>query len=69
MLEAFYCPAGKCLGCGRVEKLTVDHVVPLSLGGNNWPANLQPLCLSCNLKKHTKIIDYRPDKGKFARSL
>jgi 5-methylcytosine-specific restriction endonuclease McrA len=51
-----------CLRCGKREpeiKLTVDHVVPLSLGGANSIDNLQPLCSSCNTSKHTKTIDYR----------
>ena len=41
------------------KKLTVDHIVPVSLGGKNTIDNLQPLCLTCNSKKHNKIIDYR----------
>lgn len=52
-----------CLCCGKQEpeiSLTVDHVVPLSKGGTNNIDNLQPLCLTCNLSKATKIIDYRP---------
>lgn len=51
----------KCLACGRADiKLTLDHVVPIFCGGKNMIENAQPLCKSCNSKKHTKIIDYRP---------
>lgn len=51
---------GKCLCCGRTDiKLTMDHVVPISLGGKHVIENLQPLCKSCNCKKGAKTIDYR----------
>ena len=49
----------KCLCCGKQGKLTPDHVIPLSKGGKNTIDNIQPLCLTCNLKKATKTIDYR----------
>jgi len=49
----------KCLCCGEVKKLTVDHVIPLILGGANSIENIQPLCKSCNSKKGGKEIDYR----------
>jgi len=52
-----------CLCCGRRSpevEITLDHVLPLSMGGRNTIENAQPLCLSCNCKKSTKYIDYRP---------
>jgi 5-methylcytosine-specific restriction endonuclease McrA len=32
----------------------VDHIMPLFLGGSNWPDNLQCLCRFCNLSKGSK---------------
>lgn len=49
---------GVCLSCGNSE-LTVDHVVPIHMGGRNSIENLQPLCRSCNSSKGTRTIDYR----------
>jgi hypothetical protein len=51
----------RCLWCGsNNKKLTMDHVVPLVSGGTNYISNIQPLCMECNAKKHTKTIDFRP---------
>lgn len=49
----------KCLSCGTQDNLVADHVIPLVKEGANTIDNIQPLCGSCNSKKHTKIIDYR----------
>lgn len=47
-----------CLCGDSFEKVsaTVDHVIPLSRGGSNWPTNLQLLCQPCNDSKGTKLM-------------
>lgn len=55
-----------CLCCGRAEPtiaLAIDHVVPLCNGGSNGIEHIQPLCGSCNSRKHTRTVDYRPDRA------
>ena len=52
---------GKCLKCGSTERLSRDHIQPLVCGGSDGIENIQPLCLRCNLSKHTKTVDYRPE--------
>lgn len=49
----------RCVGCGEREPLTRDHIQPLSAGGSNTIDNIQPLCLSCNLSKGRRTVDYR----------
>jgi len=40
-----------CVHCGTNERLTVDHIWPVSKGGDDDLDNLQTLCHSCNSKK------------------
>ena len=46
----------KCNLCNKKTKLTLDHIIPLSLGGIHAKENIQILCKSCNSKKHNKLI-------------
>lgn len=43
----------KCLGCGSVDGLSIDHKVPRAEGGSSEDSNLQTLCRKCNSSKGT----------------
>lgn len=49
-----------CIHCGKRKRLpSPDHVIPMSQGGPNIIANIQPICLSCNSSKSNEWTDYR----------
>lgn len=41
----------KCKYCHATENLTVDHKIPLVLGGKDKKSNWQCLCMRCNVMK------------------
>lgn len=50
--------SGKCFWCqSPMEKYHIDHVIPLSRGGTNYPENIVLACAPCNLAKHSKMPD------------
>lgn len=44
-----------CLHCGGMDRLTIDHIWPVSRGGTDDVENLQTLCQSCNSRKGAKV--------------
>jgi|SRR5208337_537136 len=54
--RCFYCKKDLTWEPKQPNTLTQDHLIPLSRGGSNWPSNLVPACLGCNLKKSNKIL-------------
>lgn len=49
---------GRCSYCGGPHE-QLDHAIPLSRGGTNWPANLRTSCTRCNLsKKQMTAIEF-----------
>lgn len=45
-----YCGCGDC-------NLAMDHIIPVSRGGNHTKNNIVPACKSCNSKKGTKTLE------------
>ena len=50
---------GICMKCGKrvpKEGYHVDHIIPISVGGDEWDLNnLELSCPECNLRKGAKV--------------
>lgn len=43
----------RCVYCGRkMQRLTIDHIIPISKGGENTFTNVVPACRTCNNRKY-----------------
>lgn len=57
VIAAMLASNGRCVACGSVDELQVDHILPVSRGGTNDSDNLQMLCQPCNASKRDKTMD------------
>ena len=48
--------ASPCAYCGSSDKITADHIIPISRGGSHSIGNLAPACEHCNKSKANKIL-------------
>lgn len=58
--EVFKRDEHRCRYCGATQedaRLTIDHVIPRSLGGTNEPTNLVTACSDCNAGKSSSNPD------------
>ena len=54
----------QCVYCLSRDRITVDHFIPLSLGGADILRNLVPACRSCNSSKQDKEpLQWMKSKG------
>jgi 5-methylcytosine-specific restriction endonuclease McrA len=52
--EAF---RNQCCYCGKeLQRLEMDHVIPLSKGGRHTKSNVVPSCRTCNAKKGNRLL-------------
>lgn len=51
----FNAQGGLCFYCVTpLASMQIEHIVPLSRGGSNWPENIACACADCNLRKGAK---------------
>lgn len=50
-----------CVNCSSTDDLHLHHIVPLALGGTNYPTNVVVLCGECHSKVHNVSLT---DSGK-----
>lgn len=46
---------GRCVNCGSLANLVIDHVIPVYLGGSDAASNLQLLCRNCSREKSHQL--------------
>lgn len=58
----------KCAYCGAKRKLTQDHFIALSKGGEYTINNIIPVCLPCNASKNDKdFFEWYPNQEFYSR--
>lgn len=52
-----------CFYCGKKNvPLTIDHIIPISAGGEHTPQNVVPACTTCNSSKGDKLIVFNKQR-------
>jgi len=47
----------RCAYCGNSDRVSIDHVMPLSKGGLDEHSNIVPACKTCNSSKNSKDVE------------
>lgn len=47
---------GACYFCGSVERLEVEHIVPIAQGGGTTYENCVPACRDCNKERRNNLL-------------
>lgn len=59
-----------CVYCGSEDRITIEHLTPLSRGGTNDVDNIAPACWACNVSKNNKTLEeYAPDRAPLIRCM
>lgn len=54
-----------CFKCGKKGEIEIEHLIPVTRGGDNSIGNYVALCISCNRSKHNKTwMEWRVWKSK-----
>lgn len=54
----------RCAYCGTDIDIGIEHIIPLSKGGEHIASNIVPACQSCNSSKRNKTGDDLPERFK-----
>ena len=56
MRKEIMCEDSVCACCGSNQKLNIDHILAICLGGKNERNNIQILCFPCNKAKSVQEV-------------
>lgn len=70
LAEVYKLVASPCFYCGKTGRSTIDHVIPIELGGVDGVGNLVAACKSCNSSKSDlTIMQWRLKRQRMGKPL